>query len=79
MNCLIGQRKDVLGSAKGYDHTITETVKWMVRQVFNEKYSDCILYYFGFSLVGFILRYYLSLSAQELGCSKNLSEDTLFA
>lgn len=47
MNCLMGQRKDVLGSAKEYDHTITKTVKWVVRQVFNEKYSDCLLYYFG--------------------------------
>lgn len=47
MNCLMGQRKDVLGSAKEYDHTITETVKWVVRQVFNEKYSDCLWYYFG--------------------------------
>lgn len=27
MNCLMGQRKDVLGSAKEYNHTITETVK----------------------------------------------------
>uniref|UniRef100_K1RFE3 Uncharacterized protein n=1 Tax=Magallana gigas TaxID=29159 RepID=K1RFE3_MAGGI len=27
MNCLMGLRKDVLGSAKEYDHTITDIVK----------------------------------------------------
>lgn len=38
MNCLMGQRKDVLGSAKEYDHTITETVKWVARHW--DSYTD---------------------------------------